>query len=105
MESSLSLGDTNRGRGITVIDMEPAEHRHFLVQAPVPPADVDGLAAITVGTAIFGLVSVILAIAYDWLAAHNHFTWLQVSLSGFALGVVGLAYCWRRRRRRRATNG
>jgi hypothetical protein len=105
MESSVSLGDTNRRRGTTVIDMKSAEHHHFLVQAPVPPADVDGLAVITVGTAIFGLVSVILAIAYDWLAAHNHVTWLQVSLSGFALGVIGLAYCWRRRRRRRATNG
>jgi hypothetical protein len=106
MECSLSLGGTNLRRGVTVIDMEePAEQRHFLVQAPVPPADVDGLAVITVGTAIFGLVSVILAVAYDLLAAHNHDTWLQVSLSGFALGVIGLAYCWRRRRRRRATNG
>jgi hypothetical protein len=85
-----------------VIDVtQPAEHHHFLVQAPVPPADVDGLAVITVGTAIFGVVSVVFAIAYDWLAAHDHGTWLQVSLSGFALGLIGLAYCWRRRRRRR----
>jgi len=106
MECSLSLGDTNRRRGTTVIGVEqPAEHHHFLVQAPVPPADVEGLAVITVGTAIFGLVSVILAIASDWLPAHDQSTWLQVSLSGFALGVIGLAYCWRRRRRRRAING
>jgi hypothetical protein len=91
--------------GTTVIGMEqPAEHHHFLVQAPVPPSDVDGLAVITVGTAIFGLVSVVLALASDWLAAHNHGTWLQVSLSGFVLGLIGLAYCWRRRRRRRAAN-
>ena len=90
---------------ITVIDMEqPAEHHHFLVQAPVPPADVDGLAVVTVGTAIFGLVSVVLAIAYDWLAAHGHGTWLQVSMSGFALGLIGLVYCWRRRRRRATAN-
>jgi hypothetical protein len=91
--------------GTTVIGMEqPAEHHHFLVQAPVPPADVDGLGVITVGTAIFGLVSVVLALASDWLAAHNHGTWLQVSLSGFVLGLIGLAYCWGRRRRRRAAN-
>ena len=42
---------------------EPSEHHHFLVQAPVPPADVDGLAVVTVGTAIFGLVSIVLALA------------------------------------------
>ena len=80
---------------------EPPEHHHFLVQAPVPPADVDGLAVVTVGTAIFGLVSVVFAFADDWLAAHDHTSWLQVSVSGFVLGLVGLAYCWRRRRRRR----
>lgn len=89
-------------RRIRVIDMEePPEHHRFLVQAPVPPADVDGLAVVTVGTAIFGLVSVVFAFASDWLAAHDHTSWLQVSVSGFVLGLVGLAYCWRRRRRRR----
>jgi uncharacterized membrane protein len=77
------------------------EHHHFLVQAPVPPADVDGLAVISVGTAVFGLVSVVFAFAGDWLAANNHSSWLQVSISGFVLGLVGLAYCWRRRQRRR----
>jgi uncharacterized protein DUF2530 len=90
-------------RRITVIDMEePPEHHHFLVQAPVAPADVDGLAVVTVGTAIFGLVSVVFAFAYDWLATRDQTLWLQVSVAGFVLGLVGLAYCWRRRRRRRA---
>jgi hypothetical protein len=79
---------------------EPPEHHHFLVQAPVQPAGGDGLIVITVGTAIFALVSVVFAFAYESLAAHNHASWLQVSVSGFVLGLVGLAYCWRRRRRR-----
>jgi hypothetical protein len=90
-------------RSTKVVGMEElAEHHHFLVQAPVPPADVDGLAVVTVGTAIFGLVSVVLAFAGDWLAAHGHAVWLQVSVSGFVLGLIGLAYCWNRRRRRAA---
>jgi hypothetical protein len=90
-------------RRTRVIDMEePPEHHHFLVQAPVPPADVDGLAIISVGTALFGLVSIVFAFASDWLAASGHTAWLQVSVGGFVLGLVGLAYCWRRRRRRRA---
>ena len=86
---------------MTVVE-EPVPHRHFWVQAPVPALDIDGLAVVTVGTAIFGVVSLVLAFAYDWLAAHGHGLWLQVSVAGFALGLVGLAYCWRRRRRRRA---
>ena len=80
---------------------EPAQHRHFWVQAPVPALDVDGLAVVTVGTVIFALVSVVLAIGYDWLATHGHTSWLQISVAGFLLGVIGLAYCWNRRRRRR----
>jgi hypothetical protein len=79
---------------------EPPEHHHFLVQAPVPPAGGDGLAVITVGTAIFALVSVVFAFAYDWLVAHNHTSWLQVSISGFVLGLVGLACFWLPRRPR-----
>jgi Protein of unknown function (DUF2530) len=81
----------------------PSPHRHFWVQAPVPPLDVDGLAVVTVGTALFGLVSVVFAFGYDWLAAHGHASWLQISVAGFILGLIGLAYCWNRRRRRRAT--
>ena len=81
---------------------EPAEHHHFWVQAPVPPLDVDGLAVVTVGTMIFALTSVVLAIGYNWLAAHGHGSWLQISVAGFALGLIVLTYCWNRRRRRRS---
>ena len=70
---------------------EPAEHHHFWVQAPVPPLDVDGLAVVTVGTVIFALTSVVLAIGYNWLAAHGHGSWLQISVAGF----VSDSLCWR----------
>jgi hypothetical protein len=83
---------------------EPADHRHFWVQAPVPAMDVDGLAVVTAGTAIFGVASVVMAFAYDWLAASGYGSWLQISVAGFALGLIGLAYCWTRRRRRRAVS-
>lgn len=83
---------------------EPAEHHHFWVQAPVPALDVDGLAVVTIGTVIFALVSVVFAIGYDSLAAHGHKSWLQISVAGFVLGLIELAYCWNRRRRRRSTS-
>jgi hypothetical protein len=79
---------------------EPVQHRHFWVQAPVPALDVDGLAVVTVGTAVFGVVSVVLAFAYEWLVSHSHGSWLQISVAGFGLGLFGLGYCWGRRRRR-----
>ena len=69
----------------------------------MPPLDVAGLAVVTVGTALFGVVSVAMAFGYDWLAAHGHTSWLHISVAGFILGLIGLMYCWNRRRRRRAS--
>ena len=81
---------------------EPAEHHHFWVQAPVPPLDVDGFAVVTVGTVIFALASVVLAIGYDWLAAHGHGSWLQISVAGFAPRTHRAGVLLERRRRRRS---
>jgi hypothetical protein len=82
----------------------PAEDtapRHFLVQAPVPALDVDGLTLVIIGTVAFAVASVGLAFFRSQLHAAGHGWWLGVAISGFILGLIGLAYCWDRRRRRR----
>lgn len=74
--------------------------RHFLVQAPVPAMDLDGFRVTVIGLVLFGLAAVVTAIGYPRLHADGNGWWLGVCLSGFALGWVGLAYCFYRRRRR-----
>jgi len=81
--------------------VQPAPH-HFLMQAPVPVMDVDGFKVTTLGLIAFGVASVLLAIFYADLQRAGNGWWLGVSVSGFALGLVGLAYCRYRRARRRA---
>lgn len=76
------------------------KHHHILVQAPVAAVDVDGLAVVTVGTALFALATVGCLVFRGWLLTHDHQNWIAISLSGFVLGLIGLAYCWNRRRRR-----
>ena len=83
-----------------MIDMSEKQDHHILVQAPVPAVDVDGLAVVTVGTAVFALASVTCLIFRGWLESHGHQTWPAISISGFILGLIGLAYCWYRRIRR-----
>ncbi len=68
----------------------------------MPPLDVDGLTAVLLGVAAFALASVGLGLFYDRLDAAGNGWWLGVAVSGLGLGLVGLAYCWRRRVRRRA---
>ena len=75
---------------------------HFLEQAPVEPVDADGIVVMPAGTGLFAVVSVLLALYRDQLATAGHVWWLGVAVSGFVLGLIGTAYCWIRRRRRRA---
>jgi len=78
----------------------PAAHHHFLVQAPVPAVDADGLRVVSVGTALFAVAAVVLALLRPSLLAAGRGWWLWVCVSGFLLGLVGLLYCWNRVRRR-----
>lgn len=75
-------------------------HRR-LVQAPVPAIDADGLVVVAIGTALFAVASVLCLIMSDWLARTGHQEWTAISISGFGLGLIGLLYCWNRRRQRR----
>lgn len=77
--------------------------RHFLVQAPVAALDVDGLTLVIIGTVAFALATIGFALFRGRLEAAGHGWWLGVGISGFALGLAGLAYCWGRRRRRQTS--
>lgn len=66
------------------------------------PIDVDGVGLVSVGTALFGLAAVVLALLRPQLAAAGYGWWLGIALSGFGLGLLGLVYCTRRRRQRQA---
>ena len=74
---------------------------HLIQQAEVPPLDVDGVQAATVGTVAFAVASVIMAVGYDRLATAGDGWWLGVGISGFGLGLISLGYTISRRRRRR----
>ncbi len=75
---------------------------HFLVQAPVAAMDVDGFKVTAIGLVAFALATVVTALMYPALQREGNAWWLGVSISGLGLGLIGLAYCIYRRRRRRA---
>ncbi len=75
------------------------EH-HFLVQAPVPAIDADGVRVVSIGTVLFGVASLVLALLRPDLAAAGREWWLGVCLSGFGLGLIGVLYCRSLARRR-----
>lgn len=71
----------------------------LFVQAPIAPLDENGIVVTTVGTAAFGLATVVLAAQHSRLVAAGDGWWLGVVVAGVVLGLIGIAYCWRRRGR------
>jgi hypothetical protein len=79
--------------------MDDLEH-HALVQAPVDPVDVDGVAAAYVGTAISALAAALMWWQNAWLEAQGQGWWLWVAVSATVAGLLFSAYTRYRTRRR-----
>lgn len=103
-ESEVPSTGSPSSEGSPVTDRPTAgvPSRHFLVQAPVAPLDVDGFTVTILGLVAFAVASVLAAIFHTDLQQHGNGWWLGVCVSGFGLGLVGLAYCLHRRSRRRS---
>ena len=70
--------------------------------ADVEPLDVDGVRSMVVGT-IAWLVAVIALLPFQsTLRADGRSWWIWTCLTGFALGLLGIEYCRRRRKRARS---
>jgi len=60
------------------------------------PLDVDGIAAITVGTVAFAVALVVCLVTRTSLADAGRTWWIWVCASGTLLGLAGLVYVRRR---------
>ncbi|MGO4958473.1 DUF2530 domain-containing protein [Luteococcus sp. Sow4_B9] len=76
------------------------QREHHFVQAPIRPLDEDGVQVARIGTALWVLATVVLALRLDQLRERGQDWWLWVGVSGVALGLVGIWWCSRRRARR-----
>ena len=72
------------------------------VVADVEPLDVDGVRTVEVGIALFALAFVALLPFRGDLEAQGRGWWVWTALAGVGLGLLGLEYCRRHRRVRRA---
>lgn len=73
---------------------QPAEHN------AIRPVDNDGVVVVSAGTGVWLIALVVLALLHAQLSAHGHLWWIATAAIGFGLGLLGIAYCLRARRRR-----
>lgn len=73
---------------------QPAVRRLAPLDPPTVPFAIGG-------TALWGIIGLVLLPFRHTLAAHGHGDWLWICLAGFALGFVGIATMVRHDRRRR----
>ena len=69
-------------------------------QAQIRPVDVDGVAAIAVGTACWVAALIACLIARSALESSGRMWWLWVCVAGVLFGCVGLVFLVARRNRR-----
>ncbi len=69
------------------------------VTATVQPLDVTGVRTVAVGAGLWLVAALVLLAFYPTLEENGRTWWLWTCVAGFALGLVGIAYCRRRLRR------
>ncbi len=94
------------GYGRAVAEAEPTAAPGAAVERAAPQAlDVDGIAVVSLGTVLWGIALVVAIAVHGRLERHGHLWWVAAAAVGFGLGLLGVAYCTRRRRRLGAVDG
>ncbi len=97
-----------RRGGPSVVSVTHSAHHHkpLMVQAPVRALDPDGVAVVSAGTVAFAIAAVVCWFSRANLETIGKLWYLGVSLTGTALGLLGLAFgLFRKVRRRRQLSG
>ena len=92
------MRDPDPWSGRPPIDQIEIRKRTY-VTAKVQPLDVTGVRTTAVGTVLWVVAFVALLPFQSTLHDHGRDWWLWTCLAGFALGLLGLEYCRRRRNR------
>jgi hypothetical protein len=90
--------DTDPFGGRPPIEQIEIRDKTYVV-AKVEPLDVNGVRTIAIGSALWLIAFIALLPFYSTLQDHGRGWWLWTCLAGFGLGLLGVEYCRRRRRR------
>lgn len=76
-----------------------AEQAEPVERLEMQPMETNDVMIVAVGTVLFAIAFIVMLPMHSSLQHSGHGRWLWVALSGFILGLLGLAYCLRRAQR------
>ena len=80
--------DSLNDSGSSSID-SPAKKQHT-------PLEVNGITAVTIGTGIWSVATLIMVLMRDQLEASGRNNWIAIGVCGIILGLLGMRYTKRR---------
>lgn len=60
------------------------------------PLEVNGITAVTVGTVIWSVATLIMVLMRNQLEAYGRDNWIEIGVAGIILGFLGMRYTKRR---------
>jgi hypothetical protein len=77
----------------------PAERAKYPARPTPEPLAVDAVKIVAIGIGGWVVASAAAVVFLPWLTAGGHGSWLWTCFAGVGIGLIGLALCWRRRKR------
>ena len=68
------------------------------------PLEVNGITAVTIGTGVWSVATLIMVLMRDQLEASGRGDWIAIGVCGIILGLLGMRYTKRRAARIERTN-
>lgn len=66
------------------------------LQNELTPLEVNGITAVTIGTGIWSVATLIMVLMRDQLEASGRGDWIAIGVCGIFLGLLGMRYTKRR---------
>ena len=82
------------GGGTPRIDGDSRLNSHD--KTSLKPLEVNGITAVTLGTAIWSVATLIMVLMRDQLEASGRGDWIAIGVCGIILGLLGMRYTKRR---------
>jgi hypothetical protein len=65
-------------------------------KAELTPLEVDGITAVTIGTGLWSVATLVMVLMRDQLEASGRGNWIAIGVCGIILGLLGMRYTKRR---------